>query len=395
MNNSAIALQQYLFVSLGFFIPISISISNIIIGFLVFCWILEGDFKKKFHKIKSFKWLLALFGLISLYIIGLFWGESHVDAAWQFQRLALLLMFPILATIRIHQNTIENGAIAFLSATLCSAIFAILINNNLISPLSEYISIIQSGEQISAFIKYNYHNVLLAIASTLCMYLLFEKKTKNSKILIICIVIYATSIFTESGRAGQVVFNLSSLFYIIYHSRKYILRGVSLFVLLFFFQGLIYNTTSVYKNRLDATASIIKNNGDVIKGTGKNIRYVFLSESLKRIFANPILGYGTGSFASIFNNEVTSSEHNFSLHKTPHNQYIYVWFEIGILGLFLLVFIFYYQIMDLLQKHDGIHRSLLPLTFVFLMLVDSYFFIFILTSAYIYLYTIYSRYESE
>ena len=179
MNNSAIALQQYLFVSLGFFIPISISISNIIIGFLVFCWILEGDFKKKFHKIKSFKWLLALFGLISLYIIGLFWGESHVDAAWQFQRLALLLMFPILATIRIHQNTIENGAIAFLSATLCSAIFAILINNNLISPLSEYISIIQSGEQISAFIKYNYHNVLLAIASTLCMYLLFEKKTKN------------------------------------------------------------------------------------------------------------------------------------------------------------------------------------------------------------------------
>tara|TARA_B100001250_G_scaffold85675_1_gene70767 strand:- start:3002 stop:4186 length:1185 start_codon:yes stop_codon:yes gene_type:complete len=394
MNNSAVGLQQYLFISLGFFIPISIAISNIIIGLLVFCWILEGGFKIKFHTIKSLKWLLALFALIGLYLIGLFWGENHVDAAWQFQRLALLLLFPILATIRIHQNTIKNGAIAFLSATLCSAIFAILINNNLISPLSEYISIIHSGSQTSAFIKYNYHNVLLAIASTLCMYLLIEKKTKNRKTLIICIVIYATSIFTESGRAGQILFNLASLFYIIYYSRKYILRGVSLLLLLFFFQALIYNTTSVYKNRLDATSSIIKNNGDVIKGTGKNIRYIFLSESLKRIFAKPILGYGTGSFASIFNNEVTSG-HDFSLHKTPHNQYIYVWFEIGIAGLCFLIFIFYYQIMDLLQKHDGIHRSLLPLTFVFLMLVDSYFFIFILTSAYIYLYTIYSRYESE
>ncbi|MDP7567635.1 MAG: hypothetical protein QF383_04540, partial [Flavobacteriales bacterium] len=97
---------------------------------------------------------------------------------------------------------------------------------------------------------------------------------------------------------------------------------------------------------------------------------------------------------TIFENEVKSG-HYFDKHTTPHNQYIYVWFELGILGLGLLLFIFYHQIKELFRKKDGIHRSLLPLSFMFLMLVDSYFFIFILTIAYIFLHTIYSRYESE
>ena len=341
MNDLAIRLQQYLFISLGVFIPVSIAITNFIIVLLVLFWIFEGNFKIKFNIIKSFKWLIALFALIGLYVLGMFWGDNHLDSAWQFQRLALLIMFPLLATLKIHQNTIKNGAIAFLGSTLASGILAILINNDVISPLGEYIPAIKNSGQISAFIKYNYHNVLLALSATLCMYLLTAKKTKNNIFFIIAIIIYALSIFTERGRAGQVIFNLSAIFYIIYYGRKYIFRGIVLLTLLFTFQLLIYNTTNVYKDRLDAVSSIIKNNGDIRKGKAKDIRYVFFKESLQRILKKPILGYGTGSFATIFNTEVVSW-HNFTTHKTPHNQYLYVWFEIGFLGLIFLILIFYF-----------------------------------------------------
>jgi O-antigen ligase len=152
--------------------------------------------------------------------------------------------------------------------------------------------------------------------------------------------------------------------------------------------------TKVYKNRFDAVSNIIKNNGDRGEGHLEDIRYVFIKESLSRIKQKPILGYGTGSFGTIFDKEVKSG-HDFQFHRTPHNQYLYVLFELGILGVLLLLSIFYYQIKELIVKKDGIHRILLPLSFMFLMLVDSYFFIFILTIAYIFLYTIYSRYESE
>ena len=187
---------------------------------------------------------------------------------------------------------------------------------------------------------------------------------------------------------------LSVVFYIIYYNRKKLIRLFTLLVLLFSFQFGIYHSTNVYKDRFDAVSNIIQNNGDRGAGKTEDIRYVFVKESLNRIIEKPILGYGTGSFGTIFKNEVKSG-HYFDKHTTPHNQYLYVWFELGILGLVLLLLIFYLQIKELFRKKDGIHRVLLPLSFMFLMLVDSYFFIFILTICYIFLYTIYSRYQQE
>ena len=396
MNKIVNQFQQILFILLGVFIPTSIAITNLIIGALSLCWILEGDFKTKFEFIKSSKWMLSIFALIALYALGMFWGEQHLNAAWQFQRLALLLVFPVFFTLDLKQETLKNAVIAFLITTFISAVVAISVNLNIILPPREYINFTSNNWGISAFIKYNYHNVLLALAFTISLYILFEKKTKYSYLLFLFIMAYSISIFTEQGRAGQVIFNLVSIFYIINYNinRKYILRGFGFLLLLFSFQSVIYNSTNVYKDRFDVLSNIIQNNGDRGEDKIDDIRYVFVKESLDRIIKNPILGYGTGSFGTIFNDEVNSG-HYFDKYTTPHNQYLYVWFELGILGILLLLSIFFHQIRDLFKMKDGMHRILLPLSFMFLMLVDSYFFIFILTIAYIYLFTIYSRYQSE
>ena len=96
MNKLISRVQQFLFVLLGVFIPTSIAITNLIIGLLALCWILERNFKAKFDIIKSSKWMLAIFALIGLYALGMLWGDQHLNADWQFQRLALLLVFPVL-----------------------------------------------------------------------------------------------------------------------------------------------------------------------------------------------------------------------------------------------------------------------------------------------------------
>tara|TARA_B100000767_G_scaffold273329_1_gene303136 strand:- start:1277 stop:2464 length:1188 start_codon:yes stop_codon:yes gene_type:complete len=395
MNKFIVRIQQFLFILLGVFIPTSIAITNLIIGLLAVCWILEGNFKTKLDIIKSSKWMHAVFVLMAFYVLGMLWGTQHLNAEWQFQRLALLLVFPVLITMNLKQKTITRAVIAFIGTTFISALLAILINNDIILPLGEYFSLITiaTAELRPAFIKYNYHNVILALAATLSFYIFIEKKTKYRYFFLLCIVVYAISIFTEAGRAGQVMFNLSSVFYIIYYNRKNLFRLCYFFVLLFSFQFIIYNSTSIYKKRFDAVSNIIQNNGDV-EGKLEDIRYVFIRESLNMILEKPILGYGTGSFGTIFKNEVRSG-HYFDKHTTPHNQYLYVWFELGILALIFLLLIFYHQLKELFRKKDGVHRVLLPLSFMFLMLVDSYFFIFILTICYIFLYTIYSRYQEE
>ena len=394
MNKLIVRVQQFLFVLLGVFIPTSIAITNLIIGLLALCWILERNFKAKFDSIKSLKWMLSIFALIGLYVLGMLLGDQHLNAEWQFQRLALLLVFPVFMTMNLKQETIKKAVFAFLGTAFISSLVAIAINNNIISPLGEYLFFIDASWRNPAFITYNYHNVILALATTLSFYLLIERKSKYTYLLLLFIVVYAISIFTERGRAGQVIFNLSAIFYIIYYNKRNLLRLCALLVLLFSFQFVIYNSTNVYKDRFDVLSNIIQNNGDVGGGSLEDIRYVFIKESLSKILEKPILGYGTGSFGTIFENEVKSG-HYFDKHTTPHNQYLYVWFELGILGLVLLLLIFYHQLKELFRKKDGIHRALLPLSFMFLMLVDSYFFIFILTICYMFLYTIYSRYHQE
>ena len=156
----------------------------------------------------------------------------------------------------------------------------------------------------------------------------------------------------------------------------------------------MYKTTEVYKKRVDYTVKSIKNYGFKSNPKDMNIRFMFVKESLKRILKKPLLGHGTGSFGAIFQKEINLG-HDFSKHKTPHNQYLYVLFEIGVFGLMFLLMIFKFQIKDLLNKKNSFHRVLLPLSFMIIMLVDSYLFIFTLTIAYIYLYTIYTNYESE
>lgn len=394
MNKVRNQIQQGLFILLGVFIPTSIAITNLIIGLLCLCWILEGNFKSKFDFIKSSKWMLSIFALIGLYALGMLWGDNHLNAEWQFQRLALLLLFPVLSTMEVKRETIKRAVMVFLGTAFISALAAILINNKIILPLGNYLSFIEVSWRNSAFITYNYHNVILALATILAFYILVESKSKFRYLLMLFIIVYALSIFTERGRAGQVIFNLSAVFYILYYNRKHLLRLVALMLLLFSFQYIIYKSTKVYKNRFDVMSNIIQNNGDAGEGKLEDIRYVFVKESLSRILEKPILGYGTGSFGTIFKAEVKSG-HYFDKHTTPHNQYLYVWFELGILGLILLLYIFYHQIKELFKKQDGIHRILLPLSFMFLMLVDSYFFIFTLTVCYIFLYTIYSKYQEE
>ena len=398
MNKLIVRVQQFLFVLLGVFIPTSIAITNLIIFLLALCWIIERNFEAKFDIIKSTKWMLAIFALIGFYGLGMLWGDQHLNADWQFQRLALLLVFPVFMTMNLKQMTIKRAVFAFLGTAFISALVALSINNNIISPLGEYLCFIDPSFRNSAFITYNYHNVILALATTLSFYLLFERKSQYTYLLLLFILVCAISIFTERGRAGQVIFNLSSVFYIIYYNKIKLLRLCTLFLLLFLFQFVIYNSTNVYKDRFDAVSNIIQNKGDSGKGQPEDIRYVFIKESLSRILEKPILGYGTGSFGTIFNAEVDSL-HRYNLppepRGTPHNQYLYVWFELGILGLVLLLLIFYHQLKELFRKKDGIHRVLLPLSFMFLMLVDSYFFIFILTICYMFLYTIYSRYQQE
>lgn len=391
LRNKIIKIQTWLFILLGIAIPTSIAASGIIMGILALLWILEGEFKTKGKQIILSKWMLAILGLIIFYGAGMFWGDNHSNSLWIFQKISLLLMFIIFATSNFQQKAFKLGAVAFLITTFISALLAIAIDLEIIKGLHNYLSIVSYDriDHKSAFIKYNYHNLLLAFSAVLCFYLFIEKKTKYPLTILFGILIYSWSIFWEAGRAGHLIFILFFLLYALYYIKKNTALILGLLVFLSILLIGAYNFSHPFKVRVNEGLETVTNKGKR-PGKPKDVRYVFIQESLNYIKEKPILGYGTGSFGTIFKREVKTGN-EYHTWTTPHNNYLYVLFELGLVGLVLFLSIFYFQIRELLQLKDGIHRIILPLLFMVIMLVDSYIFIFILTTFYIYFYTIYSK----
>ena len=97
--------------------------------------------------------------------------------------------------------------------------------------------------------------------------------------------------------------------------------------------------------------------------------------------------------SAVFKENVLSN-YDFNKHKTPHNNFLYIFFEIGLLGLIIFLSLFYYQVKYLTKDSSNIiHLICLPVFYLFLMLFDSYLFVFTITIFYIFMFTIYSGYK--
>ena len=382
--NIVFRLKELTFIFLAFAIPFSVALTNILIVIFTLLWLIEADFKNKLLKTSSSKWFFSIFLLTILYLVGMFNGEYHSDLFYVLKRVLLLLLFIPVLTSRLSKLTIEKSIYVFLFTNFLAAAIAVLINLDIIQPLF-------STASISAFLKYNYHNILLSFSSLLCFVLYVKSKHKFSFIYLFLILIYTLSIFTEAGRAGQLSFNLFFLLFAIYYLKNNIKYSLSIFVFLLIVNYFSYSNSPIFKHRVDHLTHIVKHDGKKKnkKNKEKDIRYVLAESATEMVFKKPIFGYGTGSFIDFFN-QYTNASYNIKKHKTPHNNYLYILFEVGLLGLIAFLSIFYYQIKELLHKNNhNWEVLLLPLFMLILMFFDSYMFVFTITVFYIYMYKIF------
>ena len=340
-------LKNFFFILLAVSIPTSVALTNIIIGIFTFLWIIEGGFVQKIKIIKSTKWVYSLLILIILYLVCLLYGEYHTDYQYVIKRVLLLLFFIPIITSHFNQLTIRYSVHIFLFINLIAAIFAVSINHDLISPLFEH------NTPISAFILYNYHNILLSFSSLLSFIFFTKSKSKYAFLYLISIVIFSISIFTEAGRAGQLTFNVFFLLFALYFFSKRKVYSIVIISYLIALNLISYNTSHIYKHRVKNLTHIVQNDGELKNSKNQKIdnRYLFVKTSIDLIPKKIFFGYGTGSFSSNFlnNNDNVLEYPNFE-HKTPHNNYLYVLFELGLLGLILFLSIFYFQIKEILNK---------------------------------------------
>ena len=104
-------------------------------------------------------------------------------------------------------------------------------------------------------------------------------------------------------------------------------------------------------------------------------RITFALNSWDVIKENPIIGIGTGDFPIEYKKINLINTPKWPKTTNPHNMYTLITVQLGLIGLFSMLSIFYYQLKLSFNSSNKLIRNVgitLPLMFLVLMWSDSY-----------------------
>ena len=364
---------QYLLISLAFMMPLTVFGANLIIVIIAFIWFIEDNFNSKLKIIISNRVLVASILFYLLHIIGLLWTENldwgiHIlHKMWYF-----LLLLPILYTIT-KKEYIGFYISAFLLAISLTEIVSYLVWFEIIEPFKN-----ATSYNPTPFMNHVTYNPMLAFAIYLVGHEFFlNKKLGKIKQYLYGFFILTMSInmFITGGRAGQVMYFLVISILILQVFNKQKIKAI--FLILIIVPSIFitaYQTSTIFRDRIDmAYGNVI--NYEVAKTTSTGQRITYAINFVELFKEHPFVGVGTGDFPQEIKKIYLKNSPEVPHGGNPHNMYILILSQLGLLGLFSFLTIFYFQIKLSFQSSDRLIREVgltMPILFLVIMIADSY-----------------------
>ena len=365
---------QFLLVFLAFLLPLTVFGANLIIVLIVLIWLFSGNYKLKYRKIMSSKFLIASGLFYLLHVVGLIWTS---DFKWGFEMLHkmwyFILLLPVLYTI-VQKKYVKYYISAFLVAMSFSELVSYLIWFEIVPPFK-----MASVSNPVPFMSHVSYNPILAFAIYLVAHEMFLNKDLG-KFKFFMYSFFATTMtinmFITGGRSGQVMFfaMLAILIFQFFKSEKV----KSLIVISILIPGIFfiaYQSSTLFENRVNfAINDVVTYEVNSNTSVGKRIDY--LVNSIDIIKKNPFIGVGTGDLPNEFLKVSIMNDNRDSIRtNNPHNMYNLVLIQLGLLGLLSFLSIFYFQIKQSFLSPSRFMRDVgvtLPLLFLIIMFGESY-----------------------
>jgi O-antigen ligase len=371
---------QYLLIALAFFMPVSVSLANLLIVFIVILWIVSGNYQKKYNEIRSSKLMISSIVFYLIHAIGMLWTE---DLQWGFHILHkmwyFILLWPILFTL-VKKEYIRYYLYSFFAALAITEVISYLILFEIIGDFMK-----ASPGHLTPFMSHISFNPFLAFGIYLLLYELLIRKGINKvkfwtySLLSMAMIFH---MFITGGRAGQAMFFavIAILCFQFFRGQK-IKGSIAVMILVPGILFIAYNTSPLFQERVNSAvyeiATYEKNqvasNQSVKSSVGARI--LFAANSWEIIKNNPFIGVGTGDFPKEYKkiNAINSPSGPFATN--PHNMFILVTTELGVLGLLSMLSIFYYQVRISREQSNLFFQNVglaLPVLFLIIMWSDSY-----------------------
>ncbi len=326
---------EVLLVLFAFSIPLSTTLTCGCMYLIVLLWLFSKGFSSRWHFYVNYPLIKPILLLILVSFVGLFYSTgSEKECFSSFCHIAKLSFIPILAYyLQDNQNKAKKYIlVVFIAALLFTVICTFL----------KIYAHIPIGRRTYGYDVFKNH-IVISYFMAVSLFILYvwytELKKYKLPIFFFMGLISYYLIFLNLGRIGYVMLFSS---FIVLAWRKYQHKGILWCSLIVSFVTVFsYYSSETFARRITEVynESQLYFQGKTVSSIGARLE--FMSNSVKIFLDNPIMGTGTGSFKSQYEEYYQGRVHKIT--NNPHNQYLNTAVELGLIGLLFLGWLFYRQ----------------------------------------------------
>lgn len=355
--------------ALGFTVPLWVVADGILLGLLVLCWTVSGGWRERLRRISANPVAVAAIVLFAWLLLGTVWGGGTVEErAFWVKKYANLLLIPLLISMVIDARE-KNRALLALAASLAVTLalsFALsvgvlptggLINCDPFNPclLKKQIPCDPSIPCVPA----NYPPV--CDPSNPCI---LKKHTTHNSLMAFGVLVFGILAWKSSRRwarwgwAGAACLAVGNVLLMVQGRTGYVvLAGLAMvaFHMYFGWRGMVaavialsvtfsaaYQISTSFHDRVNLVVTgVAQWSSQVAAEDPIGQRLEFYYHTVQVIQEHPLMGAGTGGFAQAY--AVYAKQAGVPVPSHPHNQYLLIMAQVGIIGLSLLLWLFVQQ----------------------------------------------------
>lgn len=334
------AFARWSAIAIGFSVPISTALDNILMFLVLLLCLLGAGFRSKWQAIRQNPVALAALALFGAMIAGCFYGPAAAGEGVNYVGKYLdLLLIPVLIVLFREEKARSHALTGFMLAMGLTLLLSCLIQTGLFPG-----NALLQGEVGNAFVfKWQLtQNIFMAFFAYLLAVKARHAKPSPARWLFALAAVLAACnvLFMMQGRTGYVVLAVLLLYFCFSWLRW---KGLTLALA----AGLIvavagYAGVGSLKHRVAKVADEVTawQQGEG-SPTSSGQRLDYYANTVAIIRGNPVIGVGTGGFEQAYAEQARIRNSMTARSNNPHNQYLLIAAQLGVIGLALLLYLFF------------------------------------------------------
>ncbi len=349
---------------LAFSTPLSWKFSKVLIITIFIVWLLEGDYKRYFDRLRKSTFMLILFAFILFQYSTLLWTQDLSLAVTSLRYYTFWLIVPILA-VALKKEQIPTVITTFLAGMFVSETVAY-------GMFFEFWTYNGHGADYpSPFMHHIAYSIFMAFTAIILLNRIYSShySLKEKLFMGLFFITVSGNLFISQGRTGQLAFAIAILVTGFLHFRlriKTLLLSFTLISVLFF---TAYSISPMFEKRVSMAGKNIEQvfKGNLDSSWGARVAWIILGSEI--IKDNPLLGIGMGDYEDVAQDYIDNDRVEFPAKLASqltkhhfHNQYVMIVVQSGLIGLFLFLLLYYYYLRLPIQERENKHLSILFIT---------------------------------